>query len=44
MQVVNKKNGACFTNIDENLFKTFAVYSGLGLHYSKLHNLMNKTV
>ncbi|KAJ8921660.1 hypothetical protein NQ315_010569 [Exocentrus adspersus] len=43
VQVVNKTNGVCFTPADENLFKTFSVYCALALHYTRLHNKMNKT-
>ncbi|RZB39878.1 cAMP and cAMP-inhibited cGMP 3',5'-cyclic phosphodiesterase 10A, partial [Asbolus verrucosus] len=46
VQVVNKRNGGCFTSTDEALTKTFCVYSALALHYTKkrLHNCFLKLV
>ncbi|KAJ8978479.1 hypothetical protein NQ317_018732 [Molorchus minor] len=38
LQVANKKNGVCFTQADECLFKTFSVYCALALHYNRLIN------
>ncbi|XP_068082303.1 cAMP and cAMP-inhibited cGMP 3',5'-cyclic phosphodiesterase 10A-like [Anabrus simplex] len=42
VQLVNKKNGPCFTNADENIFKTFSVYCALALHYANLQEQMRK--
>lgn len=44
IQLINKKNGVCFTPHDETLFKTFTVYCGLALQYSKVHNNMKYSV
>lgn len=43
VQVCNKINGVCFTQADENLFKTFSVYCALALHYTRLHQKMFRT-
>ncbi|KAI4460298.1 cyclic nucleotide phosphodiesterase [Holotrichia oblita] len=34
VQAVNKLGAPCFTETDENIFRTFAVYCALALHYS----------
>ncbi|GJQ85802.1 hypothetical protein Trydic_g20359 [Trypoxylus dichotomus] len=34
VQAVNKIDGTCFSQTDENIFKTFAIYCALALHYS----------
>nr|CAD7443993.1 unnamed protein product [Timema bartmani] len=42
VQLVNKKNAAFFTDLDENMFKTFCVYCALAVHYSNLQGKMKK--
>lgn len=38
LQLVNKVSGGCFTATDEYILETFAVYSALALHFSKVMN------
>lgn len=44
VQAVNKIDGTCFTQTDENIFKTFAIYCALALHYSHICQTNKKSV
>uniref|UniRef100_A0AC35FE77 3',5'-cyclic-nucleotide phosphodiesterase n=1 Tax=Panagrolaimus sp. PS1159 TaxID=55785 RepID=A0AC35FE77_9BILA len=43
MQMVNKKGGGPFTQVDEEAFETFAVYCGLALHHAKLYDKIRRS-
>nr|CAD7461433.1 unnamed protein product [Timema tahoe] len=42
VQLLNKKNASYFTNVDEQIFKTFSIYCALAVHYSNLQEKMEK--
>ncbi|KAL3107856.1 hypothetical protein niasHT_017088 [Heterodera trifolii] len=43
VQMVNKRSGVAFTQIDEEAFETFAIYCGLALHHAKLYEKIKRS-
>uniref|UniRef100_A0A914H147 PDEase domain-containing protein n=1 Tax=Globodera rostochiensis TaxID=31243 RepID=A0A914H147_GLORO len=43
VQMVNKRSGGPFNQIDEEAFETFAIYCGLALHHAKLYEKIKRS-
>uniref|UniRef100_A0A183BM06 Phosphodiesterase n=1 Tax=Globodera pallida TaxID=36090 RepID=A0A183BM06_GLOPA len=43
VQMVNKRSGGAFNQIDEEAFETFAIYCGLALHHAKLYEKIKRS-
>ncbi|XP_053400578.1 cAMP and cAMP-inhibited cGMP 3',5'-cyclic phosphodiesterase 10A-like [Mercenaria mercenaria] len=42
VQMINRINGDCFTQDDEDAFRLFAVYCALALHYSRVYSSLTR--